>query len=328
MDTKKVIVTLPVSLYNYALRQGKNLNEGIVKIIRDYRDMDAENITSAESVMDAIADVEVEAPSVPKLTKSVMDELDKVSEEVATTAEESGSLYREEKDKAVFFEYSEYSYAIVGDTKERREIIKAIDGAKFVNALKNYKNASGWVLPKKQLDSPQKIKDFVAQLEKTGLQVMEGESVYVPETPKSEEKPKTKVLPMKKKETAKNICFEPAPKGSSEEYSSVERKLFSLPGGLLYYSYDKNADASRIYFKVGHDDEENNDVYCMISTLRADAATAPLKNKEQCDFIAQHGVLEAYKQKKIKMIHRHMVWAYAEIGDVNYVESLESAVAV
>ena len=340
MDTKKVIVTLPVSLYNYALRQGKTLNDGIVNIIKSYRELDAENITASESVMDEIADVEIDRA--PKLSTSVLAELDNINNEVEDSAEEVGNIYRERENEAVFMEYSPYSYAIVGDTQpvERREIIKSIEGVRFVRSLAKFHNATGWVIPKKNLSDDKDCRAFIASLEKTGLEVAMGESVATAEEiqeakakakpnlskPKSEKKESeksTKVVTLKKKTTTKSICFEPAPKGSDDTHAEVERSLSSLPGGL-YYNYDKEKNGSRVYFCVGHDDEYERDVYCLLATCKGDAAKQEIPKRETCDYIRKNGVYKAFKDGKLSKVHPHMVWAYAEIGDEETVRLLEA----
>lgn len=346
MDTKKIIVTLPVSIYNYALRQGKNLNEGIINIIKSYRELDAENITASESVMDEIADVEIERPVLPT---SVLSALDSINSEVEDSAVESGKVFRETTNEAVWMEYSPYSYAIVGDTKpiERRDIIKSVEGSRYVGSLAKYHNASGWVIAKRSLPTDEDCRNFLARLEKTGLEITIGESVATAEEleeAKAKAKPKTKkveatkpketaksetkqkepkVVTLKKKVTPKSVCFEPAPKGSDKTHIEMERDLSVMSGGL-YYSYDKEKNGSRIYFCVGRDEEMERDVYCMLSACKGDATTVELPKRELFDYIRKNGAYMAYKDGKLSQIPQHMIWAYAEIGDIETVKLMEA----
>lgn len=332
MDTKKIIVTLPASLYNYAITQGKNLNDGIINILRGYKDMDACNITSADSVFDMITDTEVQKPQ--EIKADVLSALDSVTTSIEENAVKLGKVFKETKDSAIIIEYSPYSYAIIGDTKpeNRRNIIKQFENVRFVGTLTKYHNASGWIISKKSIAD--NMNNFISSLEETGLSITIGESVVteaerIEAKSKEDEKKPTKTIPLakKEKEVKQIVCIEPPVKDSKNEYQKTKRSLKKLSENL-YYNYDEEAGGSRIYIYVGEYSPREGtpeDVFYLIGKVKGDASSVILPNKKKYDYIIQHGILEAYKDNIISKIPSHVVWAYAEIGDEEYVNKIIAA---
>ena len=90
--------------------------------------------------------------------------------EAVSEQEKTGKMPVVQKDTAIIMEYSEKMYAIWGDTKTRKEIIKKFAGntAKW-GIIWGYKpkgvteenKAQGWFIPKSKLDGNGGMKDWV-----------------------------------------------------------------------------------------------------------------------------------------------------------------------
>ena len=113
-----------------------------------------------------------------------------ISDIVAGAQKESvsnGKTIEVPKDKAVLMEYSEKQFAIWGDTKARRDIIKKYGGEKTTKfgTIWGYKPegvseenlAKGWFMPKSKIEENGGVKKLTAELKKAGLTVTIGESL-------------------------------------------------------------------------------------------------------------------------------------------------------
>ena len=113
-----------------------------------------------------------------------------ISDIVAGAQKESvsnGKTIEVPKDKAVLMEYSEKQFAIWGDTKARRDIIKKYGGEKTskFGTIYGYKPegvseenlAKGWFMPKSKIEENGGVKKLTAELKKAGLTVTIGESL-------------------------------------------------------------------------------------------------------------------------------------------------------
>lgn len=106
--------------------------------------------------------------------------------EAVSEQEKTGKMPVVQKDTAIIMEYSEKQYAIWGDTKTRKEIIKKFAGntAKW-GIIWGYKpkgvteenKAQGWFIPKSKLDGNGGMKAMLAELKDAGLVVKEGKSI-------------------------------------------------------------------------------------------------------------------------------------------------------
>lgn len=140
--------------------------------------------TATKKGQGARSKVQEKPKALPDATSTAIDD---IMAEASKEAVNNGKTIEVPKDKAILMEYSEKQWAIWGDTKARRDILKKYGGEKTTKfgTIWGYKPAGvtgdnlakGWFLPKGKVTEAGGEKKLIADLKKAGLIVTMGESL-------------------------------------------------------------------------------------------------------------------------------------------------------
>lgn len=232
-------------------------------------------------------------------------------------ARENGTSLFIRKDKElIIMEYSERSYAVAGDTKQLKDLLKA-NGAYRYGVIWGFANntAKGWLIKKKEFDKAFKgLTEFQQQMQaEQGYRVTIGESLkaineaYKAEHPREEKEEKqTKIVPVKSKEIEFFEGIGYTPKGVVR--SAEDR-------GIAKYPFYENlyVIGNSFYMCIGSDNGENNFLFVAGGNIENDK-----QKMERIATIAKVGLPQAYDKGIVKKVYQWQMDAYKVADKESY----------
>lgn len=247
-----------------------------------------------------------------KLPDSKSATISNILSDAKSEAREKGVAgYEMTKGEATIMEYSERSYAIVGDTKELKDELKGCGAYKYGIVFGFANNtAKGWLISKKKFEAKyNNLKAFaVAIKEAYSINVTIGESLReINEAFRAEKEPKqkaAKIVPLKKPESYSGIGY--TPKGTIEGEFVAHRSISNL-----WVSTD--AKGKECYWICIGEDSNDNNVFLMLAKGSIDGHQAV---RLAC--IAEDGLPTAISDGVVHSIHQWQLDAYKAADTDSY----------
>ena len=181
-----------------------------INIITQIATQAAINAISAQNAQVSHPVVRASRPkALPDVTASAIGD---IMASARTEAVKNGKAVDTPAGRAIIMEYSEKQFAIWGDTKPYKEVLKRYGAQRWgiiwgykPQGMKDENKANGWYISKSKLEEEGGLTALMEELEAAGLSVSEGESLRAKteahralsdteKTPKPKEKPKPKIV--------------------------------------------------------------------------------------------------------------------------------------
>lgn len=296
--------------------------------------------TATKKGQGARSKVQEKPKALPDATSTAIDD---IMAEASKEAVDNGKTIQVPKDKAILMEYSEKQWAIWGDTKARRDVLKKYGGEKTTKfgTIWGYKPAGvtgdnlakGWFLPKGKVTEAGGEKKLIADLKKAGLIVTMGESLRSTteayraahprdEKPATEEKPKAESKPKATKESKPKNTKESKPAAKVlpirvETFEGTAHGRAMVETGATFTQYPDNPDlytrktdkgGTMYYVCIGESQGVNTFLY--LATIPS-GKEVPQILKD----VANDGVLSAIASGKIKKVEDYVKDAFKSLDN-------------